>query len=121
RPAGRASWLGCSCSHRRSSRSRSADGPLLALVFLGYPMQTALVVNPTPERVLLALAGAALFGGGFVWLLWTRRPLLSAPAETAEVMQRRAAVMCLVALVVALNAGLARGPTAWPLRSMARR
>src|SRR3982074_1917743 len=61
------------------------SGPLLALVFLGYPIQTAFVVDPTPERVLFTLGGAALFGGGFVWLLWTRRPVPSAPLETAEV------------------------------------
>ena len=85
-------------------------GPLLALVFLGYPIQTALVLDPTPERVLLTLGSAALFGCGFIWLLWTRRPFLSAPVETAEVIKRRLAVTCLAALVVALNIGLARGP-----------
>src|SRR3979411_899951 len=67
-------------------------GPLLALVFLGYPIQTALVLDPTPERVLLTLGSAALFGCGFIWLLWTRRPFLSAPVETAEVTKRRMAV-----------------------------
>src|SRR4030081_1477254 len=45
-------------------------GPLLALVFLGYPIQTAFMLDPTPERVLLTLGGAALFGGGFIWLVW---------------------------------------------------
>jgi len=68
------------------------------------------VVDPTPERVLLTLGGAALFGGGFAWLLWTRGPFLSAPAQAAEVMKRRAAVACLAGLVAALNLGLARGP-----------
>ena len=87
-------------------------GPLLALVFLGYPIQTASVLDPTPERVFLTLGGAALFAGGFVWLLWTRGPFLSAPAEPAEVLKRRATVTCLAALVVALNLGLARG-TEW--------
>jgi two-component system sensor histidine kinase DesK len=85
-------------------------GPVLALVFLGYPIQTAFVLEPTPERVLLTLGGAALFAGGFVSLLWTRGPSLSAPAEPAELLKRRAAVACLAALVVALNLGLARGP-----------
>src|SRR3989442_13958581 len=85
-------------------------GPVLALVFLGYPIQTAFVVDPTPGRVLLTLGGAALFGGGFAWLLWTRGPFLSAPAQAAGALKRRAAVACLAALVAALTLGLARGP-----------
>src|SRR5919201_287338 len=66
-------------------------GPVLALVFLGYPIRAAFEVDPTPARVLLTLGGAALFGGGFVWLLTTRGPSLSAPAGTAELLRRRAA------------------------------
>src|ERR671932_1214800 len=85
-------------------------GPLLALVFLGYPIQTAFVLDPTPERVLLTLAGAALFAGGFVWLVSTRGLFLPAPADPTEILKRGAAVVCLAALVVALNLGLARGP-----------
>ena len=85
-------------------------GPLLALVFLGYPIQTAFVLDPTPERVLLTLGGAALFAGGFVWLLWTSGPFVTTPAEASELLKRRLAVMCLAALVVVLNFGLARGP-----------
>ena len=85
-------------------------GPVLALVFLGYPIRAAFEVDPTPARVLLTLGGAALFGGGFVWLLATRGPSLAAPADTAELLKRRAAAAGLAALVVALNLGLAGGP-----------
>jgi two-component system, NarL family, sensor histidine kinase DesK len=85
-------------------------GPLLALVFLGYPIQTAFVLEPTPERVLVTLGGAALFGLGFVWLLWTAGPPVATPAEAPEVLRRRVSVGCLAALVVTLNFALARGP-----------
>jgi two-component system, NarL family, sensor histidine kinase DesK len=85
-------------------------GPLLALVFLGYPIQTAFVVDPTPERILLTLLGAVLFGCGFVLLLWTTGPFQPAPVAPTELMWRRAAIVCLASLVVALNVGLARGP-----------
>jgi two-component system sensor histidine kinase DesK len=95
-------------------RKRPTDGwlvgPLLALVFLGYPIQTAFVVDPTSERILLTLLGAVLFGCGFVLLLWTAGPAQQASAAPAELLRRRAAVVYLAALVVVLNLGLARGP-----------
>src|SRR5919204_4322847 len=64
-------------------------GPVLALVFLGYPIRAAFEVDPTPARVLLTLGGAALFGGGFVWLMWAHGPL-AAPTEAGAVRWRRA-------------------------------
>jgi two-component system, NarL family, sensor histidine kinase DesK len=85
-------------------------GPLLALVFLGYPLQTAFTLDPTPDRVFLTLGATALFAAAFIWLLWTRGPFRSGLIAPAEAMKRRAAVTCLAALVVALNVGLARGP-----------
>lgn len=79
-------------------------GPVLALVFLGYPIETAVVVDPTPSRVLISLGGAAFFGATFVWLVWTRGP------HTGATHGARAAVAVLAALVTALNLGLGRGP-----------
>src|SRR5919197_6213222 len=76
-----ASTPGASSAGRRRPAGGWLVGPLLALVFLGYPIRTAFVVDPTPERVLLTLGGAALFATGFVWLLWTREPFRAAPAE----------------------------------------
>jgi two-component system sensor histidine kinase DesK len=92
------------------TEGRPADGwligPALALIFLGYPIQTALVVDPTPSRVLISLAGAACFGASFVWLIWTRGPHTVANQRG----QTGAAVAGLAALVTALNLGLGRGP-----------
>jgi two-component system sensor histidine kinase DesK len=85
-------------------------GPVLALVFLGYPIRAALEVDPTPERVLLSLAGTATFAGGFLWLLWTRGPYLAGPVGAIELLGRRATVAGLAALVVALNLGPTGGP-----------
>jgi hypothetical protein len=46
-------------------------GPLFGLVFLIYPIRAVLTSDPTPLRVFLALGGAALFAGVFLWLMWT--------------------------------------------------
>jgi two-component system, NarL family, sensor histidine kinase DesK len=81
-------------------------GPPLALVFLGYPISAVLASDPTPARAFLVLGGAALFAGVFLWLMWLHEPLPAgpvAPVAPAEVLERRAAIAFLAALVVALN------------------
>jgi len=78
-------------------------GPLLGLVFLIYPIRALLTSDPSPARVLLALGGAALFAGVFLWLIWMHEPLPSSVAEPSEVRKRRAAIAFLAVLAVALN------------------
>ena len=78
-------------------------GPLLGLVFLIYPIRAVLTTDPTPMRVFLALGGAALFVGVFLWLLWMHDPLPSAAVGLSEVWKRRAAIVFLAVLAVALN------------------
>src|SRR5215211_1298622 len=78
-------------------------GPLLGLVFLIYPIRAVLASDPSPMRVLLALAGAMLFAGVFLWLIWMHGPLPSAAVASSEVRKRRAAVALLALLAVALN------------------
>src|SRR5215211_3544876 len=78
-------------------------GPLLGLVFLIYPIRAVLVSDPSPMRVLLALAGAMLFAGVFLWLIWMHGPLPSAAVASSEVRKRRAAIALLALLAVALN------------------
>src|SRR5215216_4414976 len=77
-------------------------GPLLGLVFLIYPIRAVLASDPSPMRVLFALAGATLFAGVFLWLIWMHEPLPPA-ADLSEVRKRRAAIAFLAVLVVALN------------------
>jgi two-component system, NarL family, sensor histidine kinase DesK len=78
-------------------------GPLFGLVFLIYPVRAVLTSDPTPARVSLALVGAALFAGVFLWLMWTQEPLWSASAEPSEVRKRRATIAFLAVLAIALN------------------
>src|SRR5215217_8497643 len=78
-------------------------GPLLGLVFLIYPVRAVLTSEPTPLRVALALGGAALFAGVFLWLLWTQKPLWSLSDELSEVRKRRATVAFLAVLAISLN------------------
>jgi len=78
-------------------------GPLVGLVFLIYPVRAALASEPTPVRVALALGGAALFAGVFLWLMWTQEPLRSPSAELSDVQKHRAAVAFLALLAVSLN------------------
>ena len=78
-------------------------GPLVGLVFLIYPVRAALASEPTPVRVALALGGAALFAGVFLWLMWTQEPLRSPSAELSDVHKHRAAVAFLALLAVSLN------------------
>lgn len=59
----------------RLPRGARLFGPLLGLVFLIYPIRAVLRADPTPSRILLALGGAALFAGVFLWLLWVQEPL----------------------------------------------
>src|SRR5215217_3953451 len=73
-------------------------GPLLGLVFLIYPIRALLTSDPSPARVLLALGGAALFAGVFLWLIWMHEPLPSSVAEPSEVRKRRAAIAFLAVL-----------------------
>ncbi|HET6688656.1 MAG TPA: sensor histidine kinase [Rubrobacter sp.] len=78
-------------------------GPLFGLVFLIYPVRAVLTSDPTPARVSLALVGAALFAGVFLWLMWAQEPLWSASAEPSEVRKRRATIAFLAVLAIALN------------------
>ena len=78
-------------------------GPLFGLVFLIYPIRAVLASDPTPVRVVLALGGAALFAGVFLWLMWTQEPLWSASVESSEVRKRRATIALLAVLAIALN------------------
>jgi two-component system, NarL family, sensor histidine kinase DesK len=81
-------------------------GPLLGLVFLIYPIRSVLTSDPTPIRIFLALGGAALFAGVFLWLLWMQAPMWSASAEPSEVRKRRATIAFLAGLAIALNLAL---------------
>ena len=78
-------------------------GPLFGLVFLIYPIRAVLASDPTPVRTFLALGGAALFGGVFLWLMWMQTPLWSASAGPYEVRKRRATIAFLAGLAIALN------------------
>ena len=78
-------------------------GPLVGLVFLIYPVRAVLASEPTPARAALALGGAALFAGVFLWLMWTQEPLRSPSADLGEVRKHRAAVAFLALLAVSLN------------------
>lgn len=78
-------------------------GPLLGLVFLAYPVRAVLTSDPTPARTLLALGGAGLFAGVFLWLVWTHEPLSPATKTPFEVRKRWAAIALLAALAVLLN------------------
>jgi two-component system, NarL family, sensor histidine kinase DesK len=93
-------------SHSTNSRLPRGGrllGPLLGLVFLIYPVRAVLTSEPTPARVALALAGAALFAGVFLWLMWTQEPLWSPSAEPSEVRGHRAVVAFLALLAISLN------------------
>jgi two-component system, NarL family, sensor histidine kinase DesK len=78
-------------------------GPLLGLVFLVYPVRAVLTSEPTPARVALALGGAGLFAGVFLWLMWTQEPLWSPSAESSEINKHRATVVFLAVLAISLN------------------
>ena len=81
-------------------------GPLFGLVFLIYPVRAVLTSDPTPMRVFLALGGAALFAGVFLWMMWMQDLLWSALAEPSEVRKRRATIAFLAVLALALNLAL---------------
>ena len=81
-------------------------GPLFGLVFLIYPVRAVLTSDPSPARASVAIAGAALFAGVFLWLMWMQEPLWSASAEHSEVRKRRATIAFLVLLALALNLAL---------------
>ncbi|CAN5770805.1 sensor histidine kinase [soil metagenome] len=78
-------------------------GPLFGLIFLIYPVRAVLTSDPTPVRTSLALGGAVLFAGVFLWLMWMQEPLWSAAAEHSEVRKRRATIAFLAVLAISLN------------------
>jgi two-component system sensor histidine kinase DesK len=78
-------------------------GPLFGLVFLIYPIRAVLTSDPTVTRVFLALSGATLFAGVFLWLMWTQAPLWSPSAGPREVRKRRAMIASLAVLAISLN------------------
>ena len=81
-------------------------GPLLGLIFLIYPVRAVLTSDPTPARVAIALGGAGLFAGVFLWLMWTQKPLWSPSAEPSEIRKLRATVAFLAVLAISLNLAL---------------
>ena len=87
---------------RRLPRGGRLFGPVLGLLFLAYPIQALLTSNPSPARLLFALAGTTLFVGVFLWLLWVREPLRAATAESSAIRKHRAAVASLAALALVL-------------------
>jgi two-component system sensor histidine kinase DesK len=90
-------------TNSRLPRGGRLLGPLLGLVFLIYPVRAVLASYPTPARVVLALGGAMLFAGVFLWLMWTQEPLWSPSAEPSEVLRHRATVAFLAVLAISLN------------------
>jgi two-component system sensor histidine kinase DesK len=80
--------------------------PLLGVFFLVYPIQILLRSDLAPARVLLALCGAALFAGVFLWLMWTQEPLQLASAEPSEVLKVRLAIAVLAVLAGLLGFGV---------------
>ena len=94
---------GSSGKNPRLPRGGRLLGPLFGLVFLIYPVRAVLLSEPTPAQVALALVGAALFAGVFLWLMWTREPLWSPSAEPSEVRTQRATVTFLALLAISLN------------------
>ena len=93
-------------TNSRLPRGGRLLGPLLGLVFLIYPVRAVLTSEPTPARVALALGGAALFAGVFLWLMWTQEPLWSPSAEPPEVRRHRMTVAFLAVLAISLNLAL---------------
>lgn len=85
----------------RLPRGGRLFGPLFGLVFLIYPVQAVLTSDPAFLRALLALGGAVLFSGVFLWLMWTQRPLWS--AEPSEVFEVQAMIAFLALLAISLN------------------
>jgi two-component system, NarL family, sensor histidine kinase DesK len=90
-------------TNSRLPRGGRLLGPLLGLVFLVYPVRAVLTSEPTPARVTLALGGAGLFAGVFLWLMWTQEPLWSPSAESSEIRKHRATVVFLAVLAISLN------------------
>jgi two-component system sensor histidine kinase DesK len=80
-------------------------GPLFGMVFLIYPVRAVLTADPTPARIALALGGAALFAGVFLWLMWTQEPLRS-PLAGPGIRRHRVAVAFLALLAISLNLAL---------------
>src|SRR5919107_494607 len=80
-------------------------GPLFGMVFLIYPVRAVLTADPTPARISLALGGAALFAGVFLWLMWTQEPLRS-PLAGPSIRRHRGAVAFLAVLAILLNLAL---------------
>jgi two-component system sensor histidine kinase DesK len=80
--------------------------PLLGLFFLVHPIRIVFSSDPTPARAVLALGGAALFAGVFLWLMWTREPLQLVRAKPSDVLKVRIAIAFLAVLAGALGFGL---------------
>ena len=78
-------------------------GPVFGLLWLTYPIYALLTSNPSLAQLVFALVGTALFAGIFLWLLWLHEPLQATTAEASEVRKRRAAILCLAALAIALT------------------
>ena len=80
--------------------------PLLGIFFLVNPIQIVLASDPTPARIFLALGGAGLFAGVFLWFMWTREPLQLVSAKPSEALTHRVTIAFLVVLAGALGFGV---------------
>ena len=80
--------------------------PLLGIFLLVHPIQVVFGSGPTPARAAIALGGAALFAGVFLWLMWTHEPLQLAPAEPSRVLEYRATIGFLAVLAAVLSFAL---------------
>jgi two-component system sensor histidine kinase DesK len=78
-------------------------GPLVGLFFLVYPLSVVLQADPTPAQVFVAISGATLFTGVFLWLMWFHEPLQLVPATPAEVTKIRVAIAFLTVLAITLS------------------
>jgi hypothetical protein len=77
--------------------------PLLGLFFLVYPLATVLSGEPTSTDIIVAVGGAAVFVGVFLWLMWLHEPLQLVPATPRQVFTYRATIVFLAVLAGVLS------------------
>ena len=72
--------------------------PLLGVFFIVYPISIVLSSDPTSWQISLALGGATLFVGVFLWFMGFHEPLQLVPAVPYEVLKYRAVIAFLAVL-----------------------